>query len=899
MIGLTISHYRITEKLGGGGMGVVYKAEDTRLKRSVALKFLPPDVVHDNDTKQRFIYEAQAASALQHNNICTIHEIDETSEGQMFIVMDHYGGGALKKKLESGPLGITEALGIALQIAEGLAEAHKCGIVHRDLKPGNIVIAENGAAKIVDFGLAKLAGDSRLTKTGEMLGTIAYMAPEQLQGAADDARTDIFAFGVMLFEMLAGRMPFQAEHEATMMYAIINDEPEPIDRYRQDVPARIVKLIHQCLEKDPANRYQTLQDCALALRGELNRSGGALRPIGTDGASVESALLGKHAEKKKVRTRQIGQPAKRRLYVTAASVVAVGTLVFAYLLTVSRSEEKEGVPIAATYSQVTDQDGQEFGPTISPNGEFVAYQKRVDGVWHILTQKIGGTSTTDVTKDLKLGCIDPKFSPTGDRIAFWSQGGGGGVYVVGVMGDSLRHVADIVGGGISWLPDGRTLLASKRNPGVAGASSGGELWLIDLSSGERRLLTQGGEFLEPLMSPHGKRIAFWRQGRGIAGIYTIPGAGGPLVSVTPDSFRSVSPHWSPDGKYIYFQSDRGGTWNLWRIAVNEETGELNGVPRPILTPSANSLLGSISKDGKRLIYMATHYNGILSRVPIDVGNARVRGKPSQVWTTSKLDFSKLAHSPDGEWIAASNNGNSSVRGDLFVIRMDGSGFRKLTDDPPEDILWQWSFDGKKILFVSNRNHQGYQVWAINSDGSGLEQLTKLTSKPEYVHLLPGGRTLSFNLYNQGSCLLDLTRPLDGRKAVPLPPFDSIGYRFHAWSMSPDGRRMFGGFADSAFKSTLAGSYLFDLETQKYSKVFAEQYPGASWHNDSRHLVFAQKGDFYVVDVKTKQKRLLLRSSDYSERPMRNGGISGDGKYLYLVVSNTQTDIWLATLQEDN
>ncbi len=208
MIGSVVSHYKILEKLGEGGMGVVYKAEDTRLKRTVALKFLPPDLTRDPDAKERFIHEAQAASSLQHNNICVVYDIDETDDGQMFISMECLEGETLKKEIERGPLKIEEALDIAIQIARGHTKAHESGIVHRDIKPANILITSDGVAKIVDFGLAKLSGRTMLTKTGSTLGTAPYMSPEQASGGVVDHRTDIWSLGVVLYEMIAGRRPF-------------------------------------------------------------------------------------------------------------------------------------------------------------------------------------------------------------------------------------------------------------------------------------------------------------------------------------------------------------------------------------------------------------------------------------------------------------------------------------------------------------------------------------------------------------------------------------------------------------------------------------------------------------------------------------------------------------------
>ena len=257
MIGKTISHYRILEKLGEGGMGVVYKAEDTKLKRTVALKFLPPELTRDQSAKTRFIHEAQAASALQHHNICTIHEIDETKDGRLFIAMDCYEGETLKEKIARGPLPIRQAVDIASQVAAGLSKAHEAGMVHRDIKPANIMVTKDGVVKLLDFGLAKLAGSTKVTRTGTTVGTAAYMSPEQATGRDLDVRSDLWSLGIVLYEMLAGAPPFRGDHEQAVIYQIVNGEPEPLTNCRGDVQAALVAVVDKSLQKDPGTRYQT------------------------------------------------------------------------------------------------------------------------------------------------------------------------------------------------------------------------------------------------------------------------------------------------------------------------------------------------------------------------------------------------------------------------------------------------------------------------------------------------------------------------------------------------------------------------------------------------------------------------------------------------------------------
>jgi len=266
MIGRTVSHYRILEHLGGGGMGIVYKARDLKLDRPVALKFLPPHFGADPEEKARFVHEARAASSLDHNNICNVHEIDETPDGQIFIVMAYYEGETLKKKIERGPMEIDEAVEIAAQVTQGLVKAHEHDIVHRDIKPANIVVTTDGVAKIVDFGLAKLGGQTRLTRTGTTLGTAVYMSPEQTRGNPLDRRSDIWSLGVVLYEMATGQLPFKGEYDNALFYAITNTQPAPMTSLRTGVPLELERIVNKALAKDPRERYQHADELLADLR---------------------------------------------------------------------------------------------------------------------------------------------------------------------------------------------------------------------------------------------------------------------------------------------------------------------------------------------------------------------------------------------------------------------------------------------------------------------------------------------------------------------------------------------------------------------------------------------------------------------------------------------------------
>ena len=282
MTGKTISHYRILEKLGGGGMGVVYKAQDLRLDRYVALKFLPSQLGLDEEEKKRFVHEAKTASALNHNNICTIHEIDDTEDGQMFISMAYYEGESLKDKIERGPLSIEQAIDIVIQVAQRLARAHEEKIVHRDIKAANIMITNRGEVKIVDFGLAKLAGQTKLTQEGTTLGTVAYMSPEQAYGDEVDQRTDIWSLGVTLYEMLTGQLPFKGDYDQVVVYSIRNEEPEPMTALRSGLPMELERIVKKAITKSPGARYQHVEDMLVDLKTlhkELESGKTNARPI--------------------------------------------------------------------------------------------------------------------------------------------------------------------------------------------------------------------------------------------------------------------------------------------------------------------------------------------------------------------------------------------------------------------------------------------------------------------------------------------------------------------------------------------------------------------------------------------------------------------------------------------
>ncbi len=324
-----VAHYEILERLGGGGMGVVYRARDLKLDRRVALKFLPPELTRDPEARQRFAHEAKAASALQHTNICVIYDIDETPDGQMFIVMEYYDGQTLKSLIEKGPLPAEQATDIAMQIARGLASAHGNGIVHRDIKPANIMVNRDGVVKIVDFGLAKLVGEQQLTRVGSTTGTVAYMSPEQLRGDAVDGRADIWALGAVLYEMLAGRPPFEAQYEQAVIYQILNIEPKPLPAEGSGRGSELIRIIRAAMQRDPSVRFQRIEEMLAEL---VNTRGGPESPVARP---PQATAL----------PQGIGRISRRIRWAAAGTLLCAGLIVLGFLLLPRHERELNSIAV--------------------------------------------------------------------------------------------------------------------------------------------------------------------------------------------------------------------------------------------------------------------------------------------------------------------------------------------------------------------------------------------------------------------------------------------------------------------------------------------------------------------------------------------------------------------------
>jgi Tol biopolymer transport system component len=772
MIGKTVSHYKILSKIGGGGMGVVYKAQDLKLSRTVALKFLPPDLTRDEKAKRRFIQEAQAASAMEHSNICTIFEVDETVDGRMFICMAYYEGRSLKERIDEGELDLGEAVDIAIEIAQGLEKAHEQGIVHRDIKPGNVFMTDDGEVKIVDFGLAKLTGRTGLTSSGKTMGTVAYMSPEQGRGESVDERSDIWALGVVLYEMIAGRIPFKGEYDVAVMYSIMNEDPEPMADLRTGIPAELEQIVKKALTRMPDNRY-----------GDVTEMLSDLRRLKKQMDFEEYTVT--HPWRFDAKKRRI-------LPAIVAAAAAVVVLVFVIRLMIDKEERPPGLP--GQPGQVTFGDGWEGEPALSPDGERIAFTSDIAGNRDIYIVGIRGGNPMQLT----IGPASdyyPAWFPDGTALVFVSdRSGKTSIWKIGQMGGGAMMLVDnAIDPAIS--PDGRFIAFSM--PGTAGDHRIGVAPLTDPRSVKMLTGDEDGRWSHhmPAWSPDGGSICYATQDH----LWIVPSSGGDARRLTTDGRIDADPVWSSDGEMIYFSSYRGGTLALWRVAAK------GGMPERMTLGAGYEIEPDISPAGSRFVYAtritrcAIYVTDLESGKEVKLqglrdddymvaiapdGSAVVYasargGNKIDLWlqpleenvpsgppwrlTDHQGDASQPVFSPDGKWLAYYR----IIQGqrDIYTIPALGGRPIRITEDQAADITPAWSQDGSRLAFVSEREG-GSHIWVAHvAEGMLKAPPRRITGE---------GVTAVAPVWSPGDSLIAFVGTKDDRNEVWVVPADGSG-----------------------------------------------------------------------------------------------------------------------------
>ena len=706
MIGQTISHYRIVEKLGEGGMGIVYKAEDVRLGRTVALKFLHEHALRNDDSRKRFEREAKAAALLNHPNICTIYEIDEIDD-HLFIAMACVPGESLAARIERGPLPVKEALAIATQCASGLQEAHANGIVHRDLKPSNVFLTShvdsNIRAVVMDFGVARLARRSSLTREGATLGTVGYMSPEQTFGGKVDQRTDIWALGVVIYEMLVGRQPFDGEYEQAVAYALVNEEHTPVTALRAGLPIELDRILSKALAKSQDDRYQSMADLIVDLRAVARAS---------DTTAARAVTMARPT----FRPASAAPEPRLALWMLLAAVTGFA---LALLLLRPASAPSAG-PFSDQLEQITRDAGLSMTPALSPEGNLIAYSsdRGSPGVLNLWIQQVAGGGAVQLTTD-PAADHSPDFSPDGGRIAFRSERFGGGVYLIPALGGEER-LAAAGGRRPRFSPDGTRLAYYTAPPS---SIRGSRCFVASAEGRQPRELAPGfAAAAMPVWIHGGSRIAFWgnRAGAPQDDVWTVsstedgatPVSTGLTAALSRQNLRIASlDAWDAATSSLIFSGVREDSVNLWTVPLAAD-GTPEGPARP-LTFGRDEREASTAIRG-RVAFMAGDRRINIWSLPLNEAGDAPAGPPRPLTDSAASDYSAA--------IAAA--------GDILIFRSTRSGFvdiwaKQMPDGEPVTLTSNVAFesiprlspDGGRVAFsVSEQGHR--VLYAVDSDGRG-------------------------------------------------------------------------------------------------------------------------------------------------------------------------------------
>ncbi len=871
--GSCLGQYEILSALGAGGMGEVYRARDPRLDRDVAIKVLSPALATDAAALVRFEREAMSVAKLSHPNVLSIFEF--VREGAAaFVVTELVDGVTLRERLDSGPLPARRAVAYALQIARGIAAAHGRGIVHRDLKPENVMITRDDRVKILDFGLAKslalndvdlTRGAAAATSAGMVLGTLGYMAPEQVRSLPVDHRTDIFAFGAVLYEMLGGVRAFGAETAADTMTAILTKDPPELNTAQLSVAPGIDRIVRRCLEKSAELRFQSANDLAFALE--------TLSTISTSSSIVVEAPV----------------PTGRS---SAAwwrwAVAAVLLLLLAVATALWLMNAAPATPEArwTSFTRISESAGEETSPSLSPDGGTIVYSARTRGSWDIYSQRVGGRNATPIINDPQRDEGGAAFSADGSLVAFHESDEAGGIFVAGATGESVRRLTDI-GFDPSWSPDGKQIAFTTEEI-VDPASRQGDstLHVVESVGGTPRKVVDG-DAAQASWSPSGQRLVYWGTTGGQRDIYSVDAAGGTPVPVTQDPALDWSPVWSPDGRFIYFSSDRGGAMNLWRIAIDQSTGRTQGTPEPVtLGVQASSALPRFSKDGSRLAFRSRVESTNPVAIPFEPSTMRA-GVPIVLVTQNNIRVPADV-SRDGKLVALFNIGERQE--DIFIGAPDGP-MRRVTDDPPRDRAPTFTPDGRSLVFYSNRDGN-WAGWIVGIDGGGLRKVAGPESGVMYPQVSPTGDTLIFAAVSARLGLFQT--PLPGRigdAPVAMPGASISGKSFIQAAWSPDGERIAGSLR--AENGRPSGVGLYNTSARTMSIVAADETPAVRWLADARRVVYFTKNgrELVCLDLATRTRTVVdVRLPGPSINEVF--AISPDNRTIYYGAARAEADIWI-------
>jgi Tol biopolymer transport system component len=863
--GERVGPYEIAGVLGRGGMGRVYRARHPTLDRDVALKVLH-GAAGSESVQRRLRREARLLASLSHPNVAAVYDLLFV-DGRPYLVLELVEGETLGERISRGPLETAELVAVAGHVADALAEAHGSGIVHRDLKPSNVMLGPGGRVKVLDFGLAKTSGEARrgredadaiaTTAPGTVLGTPAYMSPEQARGQSVDQRTDVWAFGCLLYEMLTGRRAFLGETTSDVLAAVLRDPPD-WSRIPTDAPPALARLVQACLEKDPERRIADMRAPQAVLR-ELTRRPGPARP-----------------------------QRRRRLGLAAAGLAAFVAGVIAH----RALPRPPRVPRLAKPTQITSAVGREDFPSWSPDGRMLAYAAMPEGTWDVWVVQIGSGPPLNRTRDHAGSDYSPSWAPDGSQIAYRSAREGGGIFLMPPLSGAPRKLVSqkdqaSLRASPQWSADASRLAYVVQDEG----STLERLEVLTLRNGETRRYALPGRWAcrcEISWSPDGRLIAYVdSQGHDmpISQILVLRLADGSVRPATEGRFSDWSPSFSADGRALYFVSNRGGAMDLWQLPLGGD-GAPAGPPRPV-TVGVGMQRAAFSPDGERLAYSKGRKIGNVHRVPLHRDRAATWAEAEPL-TFDQAWVEFLDVSPDGRRLAFSSDrsGNS----DLWVLSLDGGELRQLTDDPTPDWQPAWSPDGREIAFYSYRSGNR-DLWVVPAAGGPARQLTRDAATDAAPSWSPDGTRLVFTSDRGGNRDLWVVPAAGGPESrLRAGP---AAERFPRWS--PDGGwivfNSYRGGESDLWRLPAAGG-----EPEPLTRSPAN-YP--VWSRDGRRVYFTlMRGEaehVFEVGFDGRGERAVAEFAGVRGRLGREA-LATDGRHLYFVWEQDLGDLWVMEVE---